>query len=92
MNFAGVAMMIVVLVAAVAGLYLIAAGVGTTPYVDSSGNTTNSSINATQQTMGNMTGAVPTIGTGIVILLAILAVMTVAAIVVGSVSGTRNRY
>jgi hypothetical protein len=42
--------------------------------------------------MGNMTGAVPTIGTGIVILLAILAVMTVAAIVVGSVSGTRNRY
>lgn len=84
--------MMFVLIAAVVGVYFIASNVGTTPFVDSSGNTTNASVNATQQLMGNMTGVVPTVGTGVVVVLGILAVCVVIVFLLGAlaVSGRKG--
>ena len=88
----GVLMMMFVLIAAVVGVYFIASNVGTTPFVDSSGNTTNASVNATQQLVGNVTGVAPVVATGIIVVLGILAVFVVIVFLLGSmaVSGRKG--
>lgn len=74
-------MMMFVLIAAIVGMFYIAGNIGTTPYVDTSGNTTNANTNASQQMMGNVTGVAPTVGTGIVIILAVIFVSLAAGAV-----------
>ncbi len=88
LGFGGIAMMMFVLIAAVVGLFYIFGNIGTTPYVDTAGNTTNQSVNASQQMMGNVTGVAPTVGTGIVIILAVLFVSLAAGAVY--IAATKN--
>ena len=80
LGFGYLAMMMMVLIAGVAGLFFMFSKIGSTPYVDSFGNTTNAETNTSQQMMGNVTGVAPTIGTGIVIILAIVFVAAGAGV------------
>lgn len=98
MNFGigGLVMMLFVLICAVVGIYFIAGGISSTPYVDSSGNTTTTAANTSQVQMGNVTGVAPTIGTGIIGILAVLFITTVVGVVWTASKGgsgyTRSRY
>lgn len=95
MNIGGIALLILILIAAVFGIVVIASNTGTTPYVDTGGNTTSAQTNATQRTMGNITAPATTVGTGIVILVIILFFAGVIAFLYGATKwggSSRSRY
>ena len=78
-------MMIFVAIIAVLGLFYVAANIGSTPYVDTSGNTTDASVNTSQQLVGNVTQVGGTAGTGIVLMLIILLVLAGVAVLMASI-------
>lgn len=81
-GFGAVALLMFVVIAGVACVFVIAAGVSQTPFVDSSGNTTSNQTNASQRVVANGTAPVTgVIGGGMVIILAIVLI----AILVGGI-------
>lgn len=98
MNFGigELSIMLFVVICAILGIYFIADGFSSTPYIDSSGNTTTESANISQTQMGNVTGVAPVVGAGIVGILAVLFVTTVVGVVWVASKGnswtTRSRY
>ena len=90
-NYGGTIMMIFVVIVAVLGLFYIAANLGTDPYVDTTGNTTNESVNTTQQLVGNTTGVAGTLGTGIVVMLIIVLVLVMVGLLIAAL-GKKSSY
>jgi hypothetical protein len=78
MNMGILAMLFIVAVGAVMGIFVIAGAASTTPYVDSVGTTTDARTNASQSVVGNYTAPVSgAIGGGLIIIFAIIILVVV---------------
>ena len=83
MNFGTILMLLVVVVAAVMGLFFILGNTATHPYVDSAGNTTSNVTNSSQAVVTNLTSTSGTVGTGLVfIVIFIFAIGILGTLVV----------
>ena len=90
MNLFALFMLFIVAVAAVMGIVLIGAKTGTSPFVDTYGNTAGNATNESQALVGNLTAVGTQVGGGAVILIGgIIALVIILALVYVA---TRKRY
>jgi archaellum biogenesis protein FlaJ (TadC family) len=81
MNFGALALIMICAIGAVMCVYVIAAGLPSTAFVDSQGNTTSEQTNISRSVVGNGTAPIGgAVGGGIIL---IVAVLIVAAVVGG---------
>lgn len=92
LGLGGIVMMMFVLICAVVGIYVIADNTSSTPYVDTAGNTTSNSTNTSQQIAGNVTGVAPTIGTGVVVILAVIFIVASAGVLIAAGTASSRSY
>ena len=76
MNVGGITVLAIIIVFAIGGIFIIASNVGSTPYVDYHGNTTDNKTNATQAVMGNITPVATTTGGWMFLFAVVLILLT----------------
>lgn len=82
MNLFTLFMLFVVMIAAVLGIALIGSKTGTSPYVDTYGNTAGNVTNESQAIAGNLTATGSQVGAGAVLLVGgIIAIIIILALI-----------
>ena len=72
MNVLGLLLLFVIAIAAVMGLFYIGSHVATSPAVDTYGNATSTTVNASQSLMGNVSATGMQVGGGVIILIGVV--------------------